>query len=259
MKKYILDLQITESISLHAHYILLKATPVSGEKLPEMLPGQFAELRIDGSPTTFLRRPISINFVDEEHNEIWFLIQLVGAGTCRLAMLRSGDILNVILPLGKGFTLPGIHEKVLLIGGGVGSAPLLYWGNYLQKVGITPRFLLGGRSTQDILQRDLFEKIGIVDITTEDGSAGEQGVVTQHTVLQKMNFDRIYTCGPKPMMMAVARYAHKKNIFCEVSLENTMACGLGACLCCVENTTAGNVCVCKDGPVFNINELLWQI
>ena len=88
---------------------------------------------------------------------------------------------------------------------------------------------------------------------------GEKGFVTQHSILNQIRFDRISACGPKPMMVSVARYAKAAGIECEVSLENKMACGVGACLCCVENTTEGHKCVCKDGPVFNINDLLWQI
>jgi dihydroorotate dehydrogenase electron transfer subunit len=99
-----------------------------------------------------------------------------------------------------------------------------------------------------------------VFLTTEDGSAGERGFVTQHSLLGRETFDSIATCGPKPMMMAVARYARQADTPCEVSLENMMACGLGACLCCVEPDAEGhNVCVCKEGPVFNINRLSWQI
>ena len=95
-------------------------------------------------------------------------------------------------------------------------------------------------------------------MTTEDGTMGEKGFVVHHSVLGE-HFDRICTCGPTPMMKAVARYANEHQIVCEASLENLMACGLGACLCCVEKTTDGNVCVCKEGPVFNIKRLLWQI
>jgi len=98
MKKFILDLTVTENIRLNANYVLLKLT--SQSLLPEMLPGQFAELRVDGSSTTFLRRPISINFVDKRQNEVWFLIQLIGDGTRRLAEVNSGDVINVVLPLG---------------------------------------------------------------------------------------------------------------------------------------------------------------
>lgn len=225
-----------------------------------MLPGQFAELRVDGSATTFLRRPISINFVDKERNEVWFLIQTIGEGTRRLAELTKGDILNVILPLGNTFTIPEhSSDKLLLVGGGVGTAPMLYLGEQLFRKGYSPIFLLGARSSKDLLQLDDFAKYGRVYTTTEDGSHGEKGYVTQHSLLQQERFSRIYTCGPKPMMMAVAQYAKSRNISCEVSLENTMACGIGACLCCVENTTEGHICVCTEGPVFNINKLLWQI
>ena len=258
MKKYILDLMVTENLRLHANYVLLKLT--SSSIFPEMLPGQFAEIRVDNSPTTFLRRPISINFVDRAKNEVWFLIQLVGDGTRRLGAAKKGDIINVVLPLGNGFTMPQkASDKFLLVGGGVGTAPMLYLGDQLVKMGCKPTFLLGARSVQDLLQLEQFKTLGEVYTTTEDGSYGEKGYVTQHSILNKVKFEQIYTCGPKPMMMAIARYAKANDISCEVSLENKMACGVGACLCCVENTAEGHLCVCKEGPVFNINKLLWQI
>ena len=141
----------------------------------------------------------------------------------------------------------------------MGVAPLLFAGKRLQEQGLKPSFLLGARSAKDLLELDYFEQLGDVYVTTEDGSQGEKGFVTNHSILKQQRFDRICTCGPKPMMMAVARYASHASIDCEASLENMMACGLGACLCRVENTTEGNLRVCKDGPVFNINQLLWQI
>ena len=258
MKKFILDLTVTENLRLHTNYVLLKLT--SQTVLPEMLPGQFAEIRIDGSPTTFLRRPISINYVDRQRNEVWFLIQLVGDGTKRLAQVNRGEIINVVLPLGNSFTMPEKpSDKLLLVGGGVGTAPMLYLGEQLAKNGSKPTFLLGARSNKDLLQLEDFAAYGEVYTTTEDGSHGEKVYVTQLSILNKIKFEQIYTCGPKPMMMAVAKYAKGNDINCEVSLENTMACGIGACLCCVENTTEGHLCVCKEGPVFNINKLLWQI
>ena len=259
MKKYILDLEVTQNIRLHANYVLIKMTHAN--LLPEMVPGQFAEIRIDGSNTTFLRRPISINFVDKETNEVWFLVQLVGDGTRKLATVKPGDVVNVVLPLGNGYTMhpKEADMKPLLVGGGVGTAPMLMLGSALAKMGCKPTFLLGARSSKDLLQLDEFQKLGDVYTTTEDGSMGEKGYVTQHSVLGEQKFDIIYTCGPKPMMMAVAKYAKANDIDCEVSLENKMACGVGACLCCVENTDEGHLCVCKEGPVFNIKKLLWQI
>ncbi len=257
IKKYILDVKVRSVKQIHERYVLLKLA--SSDPLPEMFPGQFIEVRVDGSPSTFLRRPISINFVDREKNELWLLVAIVGEGTRHLAALRAGDTLNCILPLGNGFSPAIDGEKVLLIGGGVGVAPLLYMGAEMWSKGLQPTFLLGARTSKDILMLDYFKKYGRVFLTTEDGSLGERGFVTGHSILQQEHFDRISTCGPTPMMKAVARLALQKGINCEVSLENLMACGLGACLCCVEKTTDGNVCVCKDGPVFNIKKLLWQI
>jgi dihydroorotate dehydrogenase electron transfer subunit len=222
------------------------------------LPGQFIEVRVDGSSTTFLRRPISINFIDRKQNELWLLVATVGDGTHKLAELKEGDQLNCLLPLGNGFTPVHEGEKVLLVGGGVGVAPLLYMGAQMQQMGMEPTFLLGARTAKDLLLLDMFNRFGRVFVTTEDGSQGEKGFVTNHSILSDERFDRISTCGPTPMMKAVARYARSKGIDCEASLENLMACGLGACLCCVEKTTEGNLCVCKDGPVFNIKRLLWE-
>lgn len=257
MKKYILDLTVRAVERLSPKHVLLKLT--DEKALPEMLPGQFVEVRVDGSPTTFLRRPISINYVDRAKKELWLMVAMIGDGTRRLGELKAGDILNCVLPLGNSFTMPAERqEKVLLVGGGVGMAPMLMMGATMSQQGYEPTFLLGGRTDKDILELDLFQRYGRVFVTTEDGSMGEKGFVTNHSVLQE-HFDRVCTCGPKPMMVAVARYAREKNIECEASLENMMACGLGACLCCVEKTTEGNLCVCKEGPVFNIKRLLWQI
>ena len=255
MKKYILDLKVVSVKQIHARYVLIRLT--DDKPLPEMLPGQFVEVRVDGSPSTFLRRPISINFVDRTNNELWLLVATVGEGTKALARLQAGDLLNCVLPLGNGFTPARTGEKVLLIGGGVGVAPLLYMGAEMRQAGIEPTFLLGARTAQDLLMTDIFNRYGRVYVTTEDGSEGEKGFVTNHSILEQEQFDRISTCGPTPMMKAVARLAKAKGIACEVSLENLMACGLGACLCCVEKTTEGNVCVCKDGPVFDVQRLLW--
>ena len=258
MKKYLLDLRVKSVDRIHERYVLIKLT--DDKPLPEMLPGQFVEVRVDGSPATFLRRPISINFVDPEQNELWLLVAAVGDGTRRMAALQPGDVLNCLLPLGHGFTMPASQdERVLLVGGGVGVAPLLYMGAAMQQKGIKPTFLLGARTAKDLLMLDMFKRYGRVCVTTEDGSEGEKGFVTNHSILQKERFTSIATCGPTPMMKAVASYARKANVECEVSLENLMACGLGACLCCVEKTVEGNLCVCKEGPVFNIRKLLWQV
>lgn len=258
LKKHIIDLQVVSVETLGERFVLLKCTDPNAP-LPPMMPGQFAQLRVDGSKETFLRRPISINFVDTKLNQIWFLVQLVGAGSRALGRLREGDTLNALLPLGNGFSMPvSADKKHLLVGGGVGTAPLLYLGAQMNLMGMRPTFLLGARTKDMLLQLEDFERVGDVYVTTEDGSAGEKGFVTQHSILFKQHFDRISVCGPSPMMKAVARFARANSVPCEVSLENMMACGLGACLCCVEKTVKGNVCVCTEGPVFDINELTWE-
>lgn len=256
MKKYVLDLTVSAVERINEKYVLIRLA--DDKPLPDMLPGQFVEVRVDNSPTTFLRRPISISFVDRSRNELWLLVAAIGDGTRAMASLAVGSRLNCLLPLGNGFTMPSsASERVLLVGGGVGVAPLLYMGAEMRRCGCEPTFLLGARRSADLLLLYHFRRYGRVFVTTEDGSAGERGFVTNHSVLQSEHFDRIQTCGPKPMMVAVARYAAAAGIDCEASLENMMACGVGACLCCVEKTTEGNLCVCKEGPVFNINKLLW--
>ncbi len=258
MKKYVKDLRVAEVEYPREGYVLLKLTPLKG-LLPEMHPGQFVEVQVSDSPSTFLRRPISINFVDYDANQLWLLVHAVGEGTRSMARCEVGDTLNCVFPLGNGFTMPESDgRKLLLVGGGVGTAPLLYFGKLLREAGCEPVFLLGGRTRSDLMQLDLFEQYGRVYVTTEDGSMGEQGFVTNHSILGKEQFDGVSTCGPKPMMVAVARWAASAQISCEASLENLMACGLGACLCCVEkDADSHNVCVCKEGPVFNTQKLSW--
>ena len=229
----------------------------SEKTLPEIQPGQFVQVRIDGSPSTYLRRPISIHDVDFNQNEITLLVQQVGEGTRHLAMAELGDTINMVLPLGNGFSLPEKGENVLLVGGGIGIAPLYYFAKVLNEKGINPTLLLGGKSKSDLIRLVDYQQFGETFVTTEDGSLGVKGFVTQHSLWQQQSFDKIYVCGPKPMMKAVAKMAAEKDVWCEVSLENLMACGLGACLCCVEDTVDGNVCVCKEGPIFNTRRLKW--
>ena len=254
-KKYIKDFTLTDKRQVTTGCHLLKLKPADGE-MPEMLPGQFVQVEITNSKNTFLRRPISVNFIDATDNTLWLLVRCAGEGTINLVESSIGSTINLVLPLGNGFNAtPG--GRRLLIGGGVGVAPLLYLGKQLHDVGTEVTFLLGARSAADLAMIEEFEKYGTVCISTEDGSRGEKGFVTMHSVMNE-RFDLIQCCGPMPMMKAVARKAKESATPCEVSLENLMACGIGACLCCVEDTTdGGNVCVCKEGPVFNIERLKW--
>ena len=252
MTKQIADFKLVEKQDF-GRSVLLRLR--SEQPLSAIQPGQFVQVRVDDSPSTYLRRPISIHDVDFQKNEISLLVQQVGEGTRHLAQAKEGDVINMVFPLGNGFTCPEVGEKCLLVGGGIGIAPLFYFAKVLKENGITPSLLLGGKTETDLLRLSDYQQLGETFVTTEDGSLGEKGFVTMHSIWQKQSFDKIYVCGPKPMMKAVAKLADEKSVWCEVSLENLMACGLGACLCCVEDTVDGNVCVCKEGPVFNTRRL----
>jgi len=218
-----------------------------------IVPGQFVEVLVEGSRDVMLRRPISVHDVSD--STLTLLIQIVGNGTRRLAEHVVGDRLNVVYPLGHGFTttMPS-GSRVLLVGGGAGTAPLLHLSKELKAHDIHCTILLGGRTASLIPVQDDFRPYGNLLLATDDGSLGHHGIVTTHPAFAE-HYDMIYTCGPTPMMKAVARSAAQRGIRCEVSLENMMACGVGACLCCVTDTDQGHRCVCKDGPVFDISTM----
>jgi dihydroorotate dehydrogenase electron transfer subunit len=255
MAKWIENLEVIHNKRLNEEYFTLELAVA--QELPEMKPGQFAQVRVDGSPGTFLRRPISIHTVDTSRKTLKLLVQIAGKGTRTLSYLKAGSFLNLIYPLGNSFSLPSEGSKPLLAGGGCGIAPLLFMAEYLAENGFTPDILLGFRNRDRILELEEYEKFGRVLLTTEDGSAGEKGYLTDHPVLGSEKYDIVYCCGPDPMMKAVARYCRKSGTECEVSLENLMGCGIGACLCCVTDTVRGHLCTCVDGPVFNIKDLKW--
>ncbi len=256
MKKIIQDLKIIENKKISSDYFILKL--LSKKKLPEILPGQFTQVLITNSKNTFLRRPFSINDVCYNENTISLFIKKIGEATKALSYLKQGDNLNIIYPLGNSFSLPS-SDKVLLVGGGSGIAPLLYLSKILYNKNFIPYILIGGQKENDILELDEFGKYGHVFVTTEDGSLGKKGLVTQHSILKTdvNKFKKIYTCGPNAMLKAVAKIAQNNNIDCEVSLENMMACGIGVCLCCTVKTIRGNERVCTEGPVFNAFDLCW--
>lgn len=253
MKK-IIDFEVKENRQLNTDTILLV---LHADDMPEILPGQFVNVKVEHSPSTLLRRPISVHDVDEQRGLLYLFVKIVGCGTAAMAELKPGDKLNIILPLGNHFTIPA-SGRCLLIGGGCGVAPMLHLAKVMKSKGLSPSVLIGTRTAKDILRREEYEKYATVYYSTEDGSAGEKGFVTAHPVLNEP-FDYLFCCGPEAMMQAIARYASARNINCEVSLENTMACGVGACLCCVTDTKEGHKCVCTEGPIFNIKDLKWQI
>jgi dihydroorotate dehydrogenase electron transfer subunit len=250
------------------HEVVRLETPVPGNHIlylrapvdiPEILPGNFAEIQVPDAADVFLRRPFSILDVDYEQRIISFYIKVIGKGTRKLGELRAGQKVNVIYPLGNAYTIDEGIGSALMVGGGSGIAPFILLGRELKRKNIRATFLLGARTAKDILLTDAFANYGEVLVTTEDGSMGEKGLVTQHSVFQDENFkfDKVFTYGPDPMMKAVGRIAQERKVACEVSLENMMACGFGVCLCCVTATREGNKRVCMEGPVFNVNYLSW--
>ena len=255
-KKRVELLEISEYKKLNPEFF--EITLASKSSIPEMFPGQFVEIRVENEANVFLRRPISIHDVDYKSKSLKLLIQVVGPGTKALSELVMGDKVDIMYPLGNSFTEIS-KGRALLIGGGCGIAPLLFLAKNLKKKGVKLDVLIGARNKEYLLQADAYTKYADVHITTEDGSMGTKGFVIHHPILwdESVKFDKVYTCGPEAMMMAVAKYSRKKEIACEVSLENLMACGFGACLCCVVQTKEGNVCTCTEGPVFNIDELTW--
>ena len=250
------DLPLVVSKVLHYNDRLFEVFLHADEPLPPFKPGQFAQILVKGSGGVFLRRPISIyKYIGEE--TISFLIQDAGKGTHRLRDAKKGDLWQVLMPLGNGFPMPAT-DKPLLVGGGVGVAPLLALAEeILRKTGVKPAMLLGAKNEGAFPWLDDFRAVGELFLSTEDGSLGEKGFVTGHSVLEQRAFSEVFTCGPTPMMKAVARWAKERSLPCRASLENVMGCGMGVCLCCVEPTVKGHRTVCHDGPVFDVNELSW--
>ena len=256
LKRFITDFTIVENSPIGVGFFRLVIQHPS--KLPQINAGQFVEVQIPDTAHTFLRRPISIHDVNYSDNIVSLLVKNVGNGTNLLSKLHVGDTVNVVYPLGNGFTTDTQYRKVLLVGGGVGTAPLLYLGKVLKSKGVNVEYLFGARDAEGLLCIADFEQVGKVNITTENGSVGTKGMVTNHDIMNHLtDFDAVMVCGPTPMMKAVGKACQTVNVQCEVSLENKMACGIGVCLCCVTKTTEGHRCVCSEGPVFNINQLEW--
>jgi dihydroorotate dehydrogenase electron transfer subunit len=187
------------------------------------------------------------------------LVRVVGKGTKRLAEMRVSDALTVLGPLGNTFRTPAQSDPPILVAGGVGVAPLLFFAETLfQSGGVKPLFFYGGRTVKDILFKERISSVSDLVVTTEDGSLGEKGLVT--TSVERVLGDRrgaeIYTCGPEPMMEALAEIAGRTDASLQVSLEQSMACGMGTCKGCAVHERGGRYkYVCSDGPVFDAREV----
>ena len=205
------------------------------------VPGQFVNVQVCKNTAPLLRRPFG---------------RIIGEATHILAEVCSGDKLSIVGPLGHGFAMEA--ERPLLVGGGLGLAPLLYLAEGFCAQNKPIEILMGGRSEEELFWTDLYEDIcQNIHITTDDGSCGVQGTVIAllPQLLDSGKYDCVYVCGPVPMMKAVAEVADEKNIKCQVSLEKYMACGLGACLSCSCSGIGKRLKVCTDGPVFWAEEV----
>lgn len=224
-------------------------------------PGQFVMVRVGDRLDPLLRRPFSLHQVTAT-GKVQFLIKVVGPGTAYLANLQVGSILDLVGPLGRGFQLPQ-KESVCLIGGGVGSAPLFFLGKRLllqDRQAENDWVLLGAQNHEELIPiADSFIDLGYpIKTATDDGSLGHEGFVTDLLDEVLGHVEKVYVCGPFPMMRIVAEKCMAAGVFCQVSLETHMACGLGACLGCTVNGPEGKyIHVCKQGPVFSAGEVSW--
>lgn len=210
-------------------------------------PGQFFMLRAwDNYP--FLSRAISVN--DATDKTVTFLYQVIGKGTNILKSLKSGDSIKLLGPVGNGFDVEGIKGKVAVVAGGIGIAPMLYVVKNLKECQVD--FYAGFRDKVYLID-EIEGYVNTTHIATEDGSIGYKGYVTG--ILDPKEYDLVLCCGPKVMMEAVFKICEAAGVTCYVSMEEKMACGVGACLGCTCKTKDGNKRVCKDGPVFEGREV----
>ncbi len=228
-------------------------------------PGQFVMIKVGQGIDPLLRRPFSICGVSED-DLVLILYRVVGRGTTIICDAREGELLSVLGPLGSGFERPQKGEKPILVAGGMGIAPLIFLATTMKPGSLT--FLAGFSSGEEIAAADEIGLSGIyISISTDDGSAGHRGLVTELLKDRLAGFNGninpvVFACGPLPMLKEVAAITLDKDIPCQVSLEASMACGLGACQGCAIRRSSEQAMayyhVCQDGPVFDVNALDWE-
>jgi dihydroorotate dehydrogenase electron transfer subunit len=233
-----------------AHRLWLEAPKIAAQAKP----GQFVMVRCGEDEERQLRRPLSVH--QRVGDQIALLFNIVGGGTQWLSQRASGDKLDLLGPLGNGFSLNAGTRRLLLAAGGIGVAPMHFIAEEAVKKGLSVT-LLYGAPTATYLYPHLPDGIDVI-YTTEDGSAGKKGMVTDIIPDFIDEADQIFACGPLPMYKTMARMPELKNKSTQVSLEVRMGCGVGVCYGCTVKTTQGLKQVCKDGPVFELNDILWD-
>lgn len=235
---------------------------MEGESAAAMaVPGQFVHIKAGCGTDPYLRRPISICDVDAKARRLTVLYRAEGAGTKALSARKPGEAVDVLGPLGRGFPTDAVGSggTALLVGGGIGIPPLYYLSKQLKKRGVRAIHVLGFASSQDVFYADKFAELGPTHVATVDGSAGTQGFVTDVIDRKGLAFDALYACGPTAMLKALEQRYRDRKAF--LSLEERMACGVGACYACVcrlqsDPEGSGYRRVCKDGPVFPAGEVV---
>ena len=219
-------------------------------------PGQFVMVKCETA--LLLRRPFSIHRVSPDKNMIALLFATVGEGTYWLSQIKSGMSLDVLGPLGHGFSINPNTQKLLMVAGGLGLAPLYFLAENAREQGKHIKFLIGAATAGDLYPVHRLPESGSCLITTDDGSYGQCGFVTEHLSICDDTVDQVFACGPLPMLVALsaANILGSKNM--QVSMETRMACGLGICYGCTIDTRDGLKQVCKHGPVFNSEDIIWQ-
>lgn len=239
-------------LTLHAPEIVSRARP-----------GQFLHIRCSDTLDPLLRRPISIHAVNREEGTVSLLYRVAGRGTARLANLSRLDVMG---PLGNGFRLPSRNSRVVVVGGGIGVAPLYFLLQEMSAAGHRADVFLGARSSGELLAVSDIKNLGHrVQVATEDGSEGHHGLVTDICIpVIASGRGEVFACGPRPMLRVLTKMLEKYNVPGQFSLEERMGCGIGACLACAcktrkdspEGFTYSHVCV--DGPVFSASEVVWE-
>lgn len=254
------DCPVLEQVNVSADYYLLSVA--APQVALSALPGQFVLFRCGTRYDPFLRRPLSIHQVKRERGEVSFLYQVRGVGTRWLAGRNKGDAVSMLGPFGRGFTFSGRGKRGILVGAGVGVAPLLFLAGELSALDWKLVILIGARTREGILRAEVFKHYGNVKIIAEDGSTARQGTILDlfREEVEEAHWEMIYACGPVAVLKGIQKISKETGIPAQIALEERMACGVGACLGCVCEGATGETVrylrVCQEGPVFDSHEVI---
>ena len=244
MKQSLFEVVSNRSIAKNTYEMVLK-----GDTSQVTASGQFINIKLDGF---FLRRPISV--CDCVNDRITIIYKVVGSGTEAMSKMQRGVMIDVLTGLGNGYDLSKSGERPLLLGGGAGVPPMYMLCKQLLKEDRTVSVVLGFNSKDEVFYEEEFKLLGAsVTVTTADGSYGKKGFVTD--AMKDIEYSYFYTCGPEPMLKAIDKTAVTGG---QLSFEERMGCGFGACMGCSCKTKYGNKRICKDGPVMRKEEIIWE-